>query len=340
MVLTKVPYQTNMAITQNNSILNNQATGTDVEHTTNNSNALFTTLAYVTDEMAAGIGTVPTPTSTETSSPDYSFEDDYVLDDDYQYDYSVWEEHERQQEAGYQDLLEKIQNKVKIEPDLSTFDIFVDGNRISREDLFVQDPPGWDPKSEFLSQVVGKLYLVVPALLVGILIGLTIWSVYLFSFKLCYRVKQRIFRKKQDPKSDEQKISRHHIEAEEFYQISPPKGDPNPIIVDGKQMNIAKVGSFGPPTDGLIHPKSFSTLRGLSSGPSSSSSSTTPLHFETCSDSGPTHLSSESSLCSAVRRDVVLRAVDDLADTIDIAIKKTPVSSRGTPELRVNAESN
>ena len=67
---------------------------------------------------------------------------------------------------------------------------------LNKSDLYVTDATVWDPKGSFLDTVLGKIFLVPLAIVVGVCIGVLIWGLFVFIYKLfiaVIKILKRIF---------------------------------------------------------------------------------------------------------------------------------------------------
>lgn len=247
---------------------------------------------------------------TTTAAADADDELDY-----YYYDYSQLDEHEAKADAEFEAEWAKISSGGL--GDIVKPVINVGEYPIDKSDLFVTNPKAWDPLQNFLDLVVAKIYLVLPAFVIGILLGLLTWIIYLLCNKMFSRTK---------------KMSHLPTNGQECHQIRelvnqiPPEPQieeqqPSKVLMAGKQTlvrNPIDPASKFAAAVGNNNAGAVSTSSGISS------SSSTPISFETGSEAGRMgggHSNAGSSTGSRTGVPPVLQAVEDLANTVESAIR-------------------
>merc|ERR1712179_892822 len=71
--------------------------------------------------------------------------------------------------------------------------------RFNRSNLHYQ-PEIWDPQKAFIDKVAWKTYLVLPAMLVGILVGLVIWTIFTLVMRMTSKAKKSVLHKNSEIK--------------------------------------------------------------------------------------------------------------------------------------------
>jgi len=258
--------------------------GTTTTTTLGTTTTTATTLGTTTSTPSTTTATTTTTTTTTSSEADEYSYDDYDGDyegeygeygeEDYSYqdyDYSVFEEAERENQESYKELVDSLNVLSNPKPitrvAVNIFQDLPPGERpLTAGDLYVRDPLIWSSYNEFSAQVIGKLYLSVPSLFGGILLGVGLWSLFITLFKLGCKIKNYCMPKEIGSNHNAgvgyQTDANHHnggivnIAAENdqgFCQIASQKEDgsidaaeytrDDAIVIAGKKTNFSSGGS-------------------------------------------------------------------------------------------------
>ena len=240
----------------------------------------------------------------------YSTYSNELTDDDYYYyDYSELERLEEESNRKYQEQLAKLSGGIVRKTFTPTVYIGQQGH-INESDLFVKDPKLWDPLQNFLDLVVAKVYMLIPAFILGVILGIVIWFLLLLANKQWSKVRK----------------PREHLplRGQEFHQIQ----EAIPVLPQNAAFNVDekqadKIGPNNVRSIQVLARGSLSTSSGISS------SSSTPVPFESASECGQPSIqqpSTSSSLRSRPDVPNVLRAVDNLAQSVETAIQASRLS--------------
>jgi len=122
-------------------------------------------------------------TMSKNSPPDRKDDDDSITDPDFYLDYSVYSDYYGDSSEDYSSAIEvKNKNTVlfqdfPLEDGYVHMPVFIPGYEIKP---IKQIPNIWNAQDSFVKQVVSKMYLLIPAAILGIIAGLVIWIIALF----------------------------------------------------------------------------------------------------------------------------------------------------------------
>ncbi|XP_040572856.1 uncharacterized protein [Lepeophtheirus salmonis] len=160
-------------------------------------------------------------TTVEEASGDDYISDWFSGEDDYNYDSSL--------PSGNSESLPILFNEGY---DLSAFNI-------TKLDY---QPQIWDAQQAFNSKVLGRIYLVVPGAIVGLVLGVTLWAMFTLIMRSFSRAKKRIFN---DPNDEETKnednieMTTVEIGGEEVLQENSSISSSTQVIIEGRPTALS-----------------------------------------------------------------------------------------------------